>query len=419
MGYQTGLSGLQGASDDLDVIGNNIANANTVGFKEGTAVFGDMYANAILGSASNQIGLGVAMSTVKQDFSQGTSTQTNNPLDLDIEGNGFFQLSDNGTTVYTRNGQFQQDRDGNIINSSNGLPLMGYAVGTSGVIDTSKLVPLTTAPVANLPPSPTGTIDWSFNLNSGDSTPSVTPFDPTNPKSYNYSTTATVYDSEGNDHQVSIYFAKDPTNPNQWQAYVAPQDSATTVGAGSGTPSSFAQIGTLNFNASGILTSASALSFNMTTTNGSVSPQAVSVDLSGTTQYASTANSVTKYKPDGYAAAAYNGTLSVSPDGTISASYTNGQTLVIGQVVTATFANPNGLQNQSGNLFYATQASGAAQIDAPGAFNHGVLQGFSEENSNVDLTNQLVDLITAQRNYQANAQTIKTQQTVDQTLVSM
>ncbi|MGF6260483.1 flagellar hook-basal body protein [Paraburkholderia youngii] len=157
----------------------------------------------------------------------------------------------------------------------------------------------------------------------------------------------------------------------------------------------------------------------MDTTNGSASPQTIAIDLGNTTQYAATTDSVTRYHPDGYAAAAYNGTLSVADDGTITAGYTNGETLVIGQVATATFANPNGLESQSGNLFYATLASGAAQIGTPGTFNHGVLQGFMQESSNVDLTDQLVALITAQRNYQANAQTIKTQQTVDQSLINL
>lgn len=171
MSYQTGLSGLHAASNDLDVIGNNIANAHTVGFKQGTAVFSDMYANAMLGATNNQIGIGVATSAIVRDFSEGTPTQTGNPLDLDIRGNGFFLLSQNGTPVYSRNGQFQQDSDGNIISSGNGLPLMGYAEGPNGVVDTSRLVQLTTATVANLPPMPTSAIAWSFNLNAGDDTP--------------------------------------------------------------------------------------------------------------------------------------------------------------------------------------------------------------------------------------------------------
>ncbi|MBB5398504.1 flagellar hook protein FlgE [Paraburkholderia youngii] len=419
MSYQTGLSGLHAASNDLDVIGNNIANAHTVGFKQGMAVFSDMYANAMLGATNNQIGIGVATSTIVRDFSEGTPTQTANPLDLDIRGNGFFLLSQNGTLVYSRNGQFQQDSDGNIINSSNGLPLMGYAVGPNSVVDTSRLVQLTTATVANLPPKLTSAIAWSFNLNAGDETPKVTPFDPTNNQSYNFATTATTYDSEGNEHQISIYLVKDPATPNQWSAYIAPQGSDVTVDNGTGAPSPYKQIGTLTFDSSGRLTSSSSLSFGMDTTNGSASPQTIAIDLGNTTQYAATTDSVTRYHPDGYAAAAYNGTLSVADDGTITAGYTNGETLVIGQVATATFANPNGLQSQSGNLFYATLASGAAQIGTPGTFNHGVLQGFMQESSNVDLTDQLVALITAQRNYQANAQTIKTQQTVDQSLINL
>lgn len=171
---------------------------------------------------------------------------------------------------------------------------------------------------------------------------------------------------------------KDPATPNQWSAYIAPQGSDVTVDNGTGAPSSYTQIGTLTFDSSGRLTSSSSLSFEMSMTNGSASPQTIAIDLGNTTQYAATTDSVTRYHPDGYAAAAYNGTLSVADDGTITAGYTNGETLVIGQVATATFANPNGLESQSGNLFYATQASGSAQIGTPGTFNHGALQGFME-----------------------------------------
>jgi flagellar hook protein FlgE len=418
MSYQTGLSGLQAASDDLDVIGNNIANANTVGFKSGSAVFADMYANSLLGSGNDQIGMGVSMPGVATDFSQGTPTQTGSPLDLDISGNGFFQLSDNGTTVYTRNGQFTQNASGTIINSSNGLPLMGYGVGQNGVIDTSQLVPLSTASVADLPPQPTTTINWSFNLNSNDPVTSVTPFDPTNTSTYQYSQPATVYDSEGNEMSVDVYFVKTAT-PGQWTAYVASPNGATNVSTGANPASSYAQLGTVDFNSTGQLTSASTFSFNMYPTSGGTSPQAITLNIGGTTQYAATEDSPTAYSVNGSQAAVFNGQLSVASDGTITASYSNNQSQVIGQIATATFENPEGLADEGNNVYSANSQSGDPQIGSPGGFDHGTLMDYTLESSNVDLTSQLVDLITAQRNYQANAQTIKTQQTVDQTLINI
>lgn len=417
MGYQTGLSGLQAASNDLDVIGNNIANSNTVGFKEGRAEFADLYANSIYGVSNNQIGIGVTMATVQQDFSSGSLTATSQPLDMAIDGNGFFQILNHGSLAYSRDGEFHTSNTNVIVNAEN-QPLMGYLADANGVIDTSKTVPLSLGGVANVPPQPTANAQVSFNLSPTDTAPTVTPFDPTKPLSYNTTTGVTVYDSQGQEHTANIYLVKDAA-AGQWDAYIGMSDAATPVGTGAG--SSFTMLGTVNFNSSGTLTGASSFSFNMLPSDGSVSPQVINVDLGGTTQYGTqygTPDTPTNATADGCAA----GTLkqfSVGADGKISGIYSNGVVQTVAQVALASFKNPNGLVDLGNNLYEQTQDSGQAQIDAPGTTDHGTLLGSTLEQSNVELTTQLVDLITAQRNYQANAQTIKTQQTVDQAIINI
>jgi flagellar hook protein FlgE len=404
MGYQQGLSGLAASSNDLDVIGNNIANANTVGFKESTAQFADIYANTLATSVNNQVGLGAMQSEVQQDFSQGTINSTGQALNVAINGNGFFQMSNNGTLTYSRNGVFSLSANGNIVNAQ-GLDLMGYAANSAGVINTSATVPLT-IPTTNIAPLATTSVTAQLNLNSQASTPTDTTFSTSDTNSYNYSTSVQTYDSLGGTQQVNMYFVKD-TTANTWDVY---------AGASGSTPT---DIGQMTFSSSGTLTSPTNGQFTLSlpTTDGSATPQSITLNFSGTTQYGS-ANGVNNLTPNGYAAGQLSN-FTIGSDGTITGNYSNGQTMALGQVVLANFNNPNGLLNLGGNEFQQTAASGTPQVSTPGATNHGTLTGGAVEESNVDLTNQLVDLITAQRNYQANAQTIKTQQTVDQTLLQL
>ncbi|POR49843.1 flagellar hook protein FlgE [Paraburkholderia eburnea] len=414
MGYQQGLSGLAASSNDLDVIGNNIANANTVGFKQSSAQFADIYANTVATSVNTQIGLGTSLSEVQQNFSQGTITTTGQALDVAINGSGFFQMSNNGTLTYSRNGVFQLDKNGFITDAA-GNDLMGYAAGTSGVVNSAQTVPLQ-VPTTNIAPVATSNITAQVNLNAQATAPTSTTFDPTDSNSYNYSTSITAYDSLGGTQQVNMYFVQNATGSAEVYAGVA--GGAMT------------DMGTMTFNSSGALTSVTPatganagtpqtngqFSLDITPTDGAAA-QTITLNLTGTTQYGGTSG-VNNLAQDGYA----SGTLSnftVGSDGTITGNYSNGQTKTLGQVVLANFNNPNGLQNLGGNQFQETAASGVAQVSTPGSTNHGTLTGGAVESSNVDLTNQLVDLITAQRNYQANAQTIKTQQTVDQTLLQM
>ncbi|MEZ2354297.1 flagellar hook protein FlgE [Caballeronia sp. RCC_10] len=405
MSYQQALSGLGAASSDLDVIGNNIANANTVGFKQGAAQFADMYASSMATAVSNQIGIGTRLSEVQQQFSQGTITTTNQALDVAINGNGFYQLSNNGSVVYSRNGVFHLDNSGNIVNSA-GLQLMGYAADSGGVVNSASTVPLT-VPTANIAPTATKTITAAFNLNSQDAVKAVADFDPANGNTYNASTSVDAYDSLGGTQKVSVYFTK--TGTNTWEAF-----------AGYGDPvSQKTDLGAVSFDASGNMTSGK--SFTFTIPNGADptpgATQSLTLSLAGTTQYGAKSG-LTNLHQDGNSTGELTG-FTVGTDGMLTGNYSNGETKALGQIAIANFNNQNGLQNMGGNVYAQTAASGAAQVSVPGSTNHGTLQGGAVENSNVDLTSELVNLITAQRNYQANAQTIKTQQTVDQTLINL
>lgn len=413
MGYQQGLSGLAGASNALDVIGNNIANANTVGFKSSTAQFSDMYANSVATSVNTQIGIGTTLASVQQQFGQGTINTTNSSLDVAINGNGFFQMSNNGVTTYSRDGTFQRDKNGFIVDSQ-GRNLMGYAANTGGVVNTAQTVPLQ-APTTNIAPTATTKITGQFNLNSQDTVPTKTPFSATDTTTYNYSTSIQVYDSLGGSQAVNMYFVKSAAGT--WEAYAGVQGGATT------------DLGTVTFDSSGAIQSTTTgtpatptaslgqFQFTVPNTDGSATPQSLTLDLTGTTQYGGK-DGVNNLAQDGYASGTLT-TFSIGADGKLTGNYSNGQTAVLGQIVLANFNNPNGLVNLGGNQYAESSASGVPQISSPGSTNHGSLQGSALENSNVDLTSQLVNLITAQRNYQANAQTIKTQQTVDQTLINL
>jgi flagellar hook protein FlgE len=404
MSFQQGLSGLNAASKNLDVIGNNVANANTVGFKASVAQFADVYANSLAGAGAGQIGIGTRLAAVAQQFTQGNVTVTHNPLDMAINGNGFFRMSDNGAITYSRNGQFHTDRDGYIVNAS-GKRLTGYGA-VNGVLNTAAPVELR-IDTADLAPQATGSVAAGVNLDSRSGVISAA-FDLNDPATYTSSTAVTVYDSLGNPHTLSTYFVK--TGANQWSVYGA-LDGAQ-IGTG--------PLGSLNFTSSGTIdTSATFLPFAVSApvATGAVSPLTFDLDFTGSTQFGSPFG-VNALSQDGYGPGRLAG-FSVGGDGVILARYTNGQSSVLGQVVLANFANPTGLQPLGDNAWAETADSGQPLIGTPGSSNMGLLQSAAVEDSNVDLTQELVNMITAQRVYQANAQTIKTQDAVMQTLVNL
>ncbi len=402
MAFSQGLSGLNAASKALEVIGNNVSNANTVGFKQSRAEFADVFAASLSGAGATQIGIGTKISEVAQQFTESNITATNNTLDVAINGAGFFRLSNNGAITYTRNGQFQMDKNGYIV-TSDGKRLMGNSAdnlnGSSPVeiqIDTSDLQPVASTRI-------TGTL----NLNSASANidQAVTPFSSTDPTSYTNSTAITVYDNLGNSHNVQNYYVK--TAANTWSVYTTVDGTDVTPVP---TPSMVFNAGAYDSTNSSI----TPISFTPTTGGATMN---ISFDYSKSTQYGSSF-SVNKLSQDGYNSGRI-ASFTIGDDGIIQGRYTNGQSKDLGRVILANFVNPNGLQSLGGNQWMASYESGDELIGAPGSSTLGLLQSSAVEDSNVDLTAELVNMITAQRIYQANAQTIKTQDQVMQTLVNM
>lgn len=406
MSFQQGLSGLNAASKNLEVIGNNVANASTVGFKQSRAQFADVYANSLTGSGASQIGIGTKLATVAQQFTQGNISSTNNSLDVAINGGGFFRMSNNGEITYTRNGQFQMDKDGYIVNASNNR-LTGYSA-INGVLSTGSPAEININ-TADLAPVTTTEIAATLNLDSTNTDLTAAGFDPNDPETYHNSTAITVYDSLGNEHALQSYFVK--TGAGTWNVYNTVDGVSTTTLPAPTAVMTFTGTGTSPVS----VPAAPTISFTPTT--GATGPQVMTLDYSNSTQFGSSF-SVTTPTQDGYASGTLAG-FNIAKDGQIIGRYTNGQSQTLGQVALASFTNPNGLQQIGNNAWSESADSGPAVIGAPTSGGLGVLQSSAVEDSNSDLTAELVNMITAQRVYQANAQTIKTQDQVLQTLVNL
>jgi len=419
MSFQQGLSGLNASSKNLEVIGNNIANANTFGAKTARAEFAAVYATALNGSGTNTVGIGTTLSTVAQQFTQGNVSTTENPMDLAINGAGFFQISDGRSPVtYTRNGQFKIDRDGFIVN--NGLErLMGYAADGNGVIQPGQAVPLQ-LPTGGIDPNPTTRAEMEVNLDARKAVtlPPVAPMiDFANANTYNNATSLTVYDAKGQDVAMSFYFQKAAND--QWNVYAT--SNGSTIAGNAAAPLPITTI-TFQSNGSGPIVPNAPVAINVPSSTNAVGAQTEPInglllDLIGATQFGS-AYGVTDLRQDGYTAGLLT-SIAVEPNGIIMARYSNGQSKPSGQIEVAHFRNPQGLQPLGDNAWARTHASGDPVIGVPGDGNLGVLQAGALEESNIDLTGELVSMITAQRIYQANAQTIKTQDQVLQTLVNL
>ncbi|BBI98759.1 hypothetical protein FGKAn22_04520 [Ferrigenium kumadai] len=533
MAFQQGLSGLNASAKQLDTIGNNVANANTVGFKQSQAQFADLYATSLAGSGALQVGTGVKVANITQQFTQGNITNTSNSMDTAISGQGFFRMVDqNGAIVYSRNGQFQLDKNGFIVNNqghqvtgfaavngrisgaqptpiqissadltpkqTSNLAAGGVPIGAGLNLDSRSTFPtgLTQAKVVGnaaagltIPAGatlsatvdgvasgavtiPAGTYTTSAALASAVQTamnasaalvaagktvvvtadaagiltmasgsagtastitapagtaaatlfgaaPVLTAtgtgvFNPLDPATYNNSTSLTVYDSLGSSHIASLYFQR--VASNTWNTYLT-VDGAQLPAAG--TPMT-----TLTFNTLGQLTGPAAvppLSIGQVTsasfTPAGAAPQTLTFDFAKSSQYGGNfgVNSMTQ---DGYTSGRLS-SFATSSDGTILGRYTNGQTRPLGQIALANFTSPQGLQPLGNNSWAETASSGGPLVGAPGSSSLGVLQSSATEDSNVDLTAELVNMITAQRVYQANAQTIKTQDAVLQTIVNL
>nr|WP_315253685.1 flagellar hook protein FlgE [uncultured Duganella sp.] len=514
--FQQGLSGLNAASKSLDVIGNNIANASTVGFKSSQAQFADLYANSLNGVSGNNPGIGVTVSKLAQQFTQGNIETSSNPLDVAINGGGFFRLVVNGAVQYSRNGQFHEDNTHTLVNAQ-GAALTGYLSNTAGVIQLGAPVPLT-LDKSDLTPVETTEANFQLNLSSAEKVPATIPFDANDPTSYNKQTVLNVYDSLGTSHIMTTYYVK--TDANTWDVYAAadnkeivsasvaaavnsndavvaarlaynnavravPQDTeAVATAAGSyavaardamldaaGTAgASDAQIAAINgaFTAldptgSGSITGKTPDQINgllaaattvpavkvgtlLFTKNGALDPQAmalmdppqtlpfqiqlpifpdtgaqepmtVSTTFDKTTQYGSVTNDLGSTQ-NGYSAGSWQ-RYSIDENGIILGQYSNGKSRAMGQIAMANFASVDGLTPLGNNAWAESAASGQPTIGVPNAGSMGQLRSSAVETSNTDLTAELVNMITAQRVYQANAQTIKTEDSILQTLVNL
>ncbi len=424
MSFQTGLSGLNASSRGLDVIGNNIANANTVGMKSSRAEFADIVASSLGAGGASGNGIGVTLATISQQFTQGNVNITGNSLDVAINGGGFFQVTKtNGSTGYTRDGQFKLDKDGNLLTNT-GAFVMGYPTDLTGAATSITPGKITLPTGAPIPANPTSAIVAEFNLDARakDATQAVAAGLTPAPRS-TYGTSISVFDQQGVSSPANLYFVKTDGVINSWDVFTG--IDGVPVG------STYASIGQIVFDTAGQVTApllasgkvgltiaaGTIPSNNPNETTGFLT-QPIDVDLGSVTQFGANF-SVTNLSQDGYTAGEFT-SLNIDGKGIISTTYSNGQTLKTGGMIAlADFRNLQGLSPIGSGEFLETFKSGPVILGQPGVGKFGELRAGAVEESNVDLTSELVNMMTAQRNYQANAQTIKTQDQIMSTLVNL
>ncbi|EKN5124424.1 flagellar hook protein FlgE [Yersinia enterocolitica] len=418
MGFSQAVSGLNAASSNLDVIGNNIANSATSGFKAGSVSFADMF-------AGSQTGMGVKVAGITQDFNDGTTTTTNRRLDLAISQSGFFRMQDSsGGVLYARNGQFKLDENRNIVNMQ-GLSLTGYpATGTPPTVQQGANPIALSVPQNMIPAKATTSGTMVANLTSThDVIPVATTFDPTKPDTYSFVNNMTTFDSLGNRHEINVFYVKrseSTTAGNSWDVYTLDSSAKPAETA--------AKRGSMTFDTNGALQSvtngtnpASTTDFTLTIPMGVVNgapAQTFALSVAGSKQQNTGTDSIVTQTQTGYAAGEFTG-FQINNDGSIVGTYSNSQTQLLGQIVMVNFANPEGLSSEGDNVWKETLSSGNPILGTAGSGGFGTLTSGALESSNVDLSKELVNMIVAQRNYQSNAQTIKTQDQILQTLVNL
>jgi flagellar hook protein FlgE len=448
MSFNIGLTGLNAASADLKVTGNNIANSGTVGFKESRAEFSNLFVQSYGSISKTSVGSGAKVAATPQQFTQGSLDYTENVMDMAISGQGFFILDDEGNKAYSRAGAFQVDQDGYVVNSQ-GMKLQTYPLKDNNFYaindstfteEPARIVPEFNVgqlvnlqlPLENIEPTSTGKTVSNINLRS-DAEPilaidGVTPisFDQNDPDTYNYSTSVTVYDTLGSPRTMTYYFKKEP-NPLEWSVYADLEGRIDDTAP-------LTPITTLVFDANGALTTPTELleiPFDLAlyepsngaqigtvqSTNPTVVNNIISVDFKNMTQFG-TQYTVNELSQDGNAVGRLSG-LEVDANGIVFSRYTNGQSKALGQVALANFNNPQGLQVMGNNTWIETAESGEHAYDAPGNGELGSIQSGALEASNVDVAEELVNLITAQRNYQANAKTVSTADQMVQTILNL
>ncbi|MCP4983752.1 MAG: flagellar hook protein FlgE [Gammaproteobacteria bacterium] len=439
MSFNTALSGLQAATVDLSVTSNNIANVSTTGFKNSRAEFGDLFEISPFGNTPTAVGSGVQVSSVSQQFDQGNLKFTNASLDMAISGQGFFVTNKalTGSDIsYTRAGQFRID-DSGIITNSAGEYLQAFPVDTNGNVTSTSLNTTVSIQLPSTTGAPQASTEVEIGVNLDAATVALDPalFDPTASNTYSHSTSTTVYDSLGASHVMSYYFIHDlpgsvtnaANNPNQWIVYNyldgAEVDIAggTTVNHLSGGLPVAQDAGILNFNADGSYNSSAPAALQNTAvalTNGA-NPLTILHDFSNnpTTQFAASF-AVSTLDPNGFSTGRLTG-LDISEDGLLRATFSNGIAMPMGQIALADFPNVQGLRAIGGSSWQETIDSGAVITGGAGTGRFGLIQSGALETSNVDLTAQLVNLITAQRNFQANARSIETSNSITDTIIQI
>lgn len=383
MSFNIATSGLNAVTKQLNALSNNIANSGTTGYKSMRAEFASLYAG---GQA-----MGVGVSNISQSISSnGGLLGTNRGLDLGISGNGFFMVKDSGGNVsYTRDGTMGTDAQGFI--NRNGQRLQGYPVDANGQLQTGIIGDLQISS-GSIPAKATDKMGFTGNLSANAKLPVKTPFDKSDNSTYNNTYTSKVYDSLGREHTLEQYFVK--TDENKWEAHYF-------VDGNPATPATQA----LEFSTNGVLTSPTGAT-NITSPIAGAEGLSIALDYAGTTQYSPEFN-VSKNSPNGYAAGEKNGEQ-IDDDGKVYATYSNGERLLQGQLVLANFANPNGLSSENGTAWSANNQSGQAILGTPKSGLNGEVKSYALEGSNVDMTEELVGLMSAQRNYQANTKVIST-----------
>lgn len=415
MSFYTSLSGLNAAQTDMASISHNLANVATNGFKKSRADFADVISSSVNLSPTMMIGSGTVVKSNKQQFSEGSLLQTTSSLDVAISGDGFFAIKPqaDGTKInYTRNGNFGVDNNGYITDSSGNF-LQAFPVDGSGTVVASGIDQAISVqiPKTSGTPVPTANVGLSTTL-PGSATVPANSFDRFDPDSYNFATQTTVYDVDGNPQTMSTYFRRETTGtPSTWSAYSYIGDAPLTSG-GSGKV-------TLSFDGAGTLTSPTgATTFDPAQASGSSGPQTLSLNFGTATKQAAAAFSVDSRSQDGKAVGQFE-SVAINADGIITASFSNGDTKPLGKVALANFNNPQGLRQLGDSTWASTAVSGEPTTGEPGEGGFGNLLTSTIERSNVDTTEELVNLIAAQRNFQANAKALDTENQISQTIFNL
>ncbi|KPH63873.1 flagellar biosynthesis protein FlgE [Pseudoalteromonas porphyrae] len=446
MSFNIALTGIAAAQKDLDVTANNIANVNTTGFKESRAEFADVYASSVFSSGKTKNGDGVQTTMVAQQFHQGSLKFTQNSLDLAITGEGYFAMSEDIASQdfsYSRAGAFKLNKD-NFVVDARGNYLQGFPVDPS-TGNTTSVSLSTTSPIqipdASGAPRHTSNIYSSMNLDSRSDVPTTSTFDPTDSTSYNSSTSTTIYDSLGQPHVAQLFFVKqDPaTNANSWSVYATMDKQPFDITGAATATGAHTPIDSLQFTAAGlpdvaapettfpdvVLPSGAAAGLSTLLSNGAQFPNEITVnwrDSAGTsnkvpTQYASRFE-VKALEQDGATVGRLAG-IDIGTDGKVVASYSNGDTSFLGQVAMVRFSNSQGLQQAGDTSWKKSLTSGEPIAGEPGSGTLGSINSSALEQSNVNLTNELVDLISAQRNFQANSRALEVNSTLQQAILQI